>query len=555
LRNYFTTDFFSDLKAGFVTAVVALPLAIAFALASGVGAKMGLVTAVLAGVVGSLAGGSRFSITGPTGAMTVIILATVNRYGIEGLMLCGLLAGVIQGVFGLLRFGSVVKFIPLPVISGFTSGIGAIILIGQLPNLFGIDLKAKEHVWETAFELSHVIGNANSAAILIAAMTILILLIAPKYLTRSKFTKSIPASIIALVLAVTLTSLFALPIPIVGEIPQGLPAFTAIKFQWPLVKEILPSAFTIAMLGAIEALLCAVVCDGMTGQKHDSNRELLGQGLANMLLPWFGGIAATAAIARSAVNIREGARTRMAGVYHALILMVVVLFLAPVAEKIPKSFLAGILIVVAMRMINLKEFRLIKSISNSDTIVFLLTFSLTVLTDLVFAVQVGMTMAIFLLFIRLIDLVDVRSLESEEEDGYFAKLIRDDSQLREKLNVYTIYGPFFFGAMNVFDRKLKEHMNMLRPITVLRMKFVPFIDSTGIQRLKEFVTEHERSKSVVVFSGLTDNVEAKLKSDPELHKLFEQSRVYEHTHQILADLDRLLRLRENSQVSNSGYVS
>ena len=321
ISQYFRESFTSDLKAGFITAIVALPLAIAFAIASGVEPQMGLYTAIIAGMLVSASGGSRYSITGPTGAMTVIILSTLHGFGLEGLFLAGFLAGAFQILFGILKLGKVVKYIPLPVISGFTSGIGAIILIGQIPNALGMAIPAKEHVWETLYAIISNLELLDTTAVTICIATILLLLYLPGMMARIRYINSLPASIIALILSVIMVFFYKIDIPIVGSIPAGLPQIQILDFNFELLMGILPAALTIALLGTIESLLCAVVCDGMTNTKHNSNKELIGHGIANMVLPFFSGIPCTAAIARSAVNIREGAKTQMSGIFHALILL------------------------------------------------------------------------------------------------------------------------------------------------------------------------------------------------------------------------------------------
>lgn len=527
---YFKENFVYDLKAGFITAVVALPLALAFAIASGVPPVMGLYTAIIAGILGSLFGGSIFSITGPTGAMVVLILSTVSKYGIEGLLLAGFLAGIIQIGFGLLKVGKVVKYLPMPLISGFTAGIGAIIFIGQIGNSLGLKLQPQEHVWETVAEIFTHLPETKIAALGITLGTALLVLFLPKLFSKNKFTKNIPASIVALIGFTIIAITFALNIPVVGEIPTGLPALHAPTFNWELVKNVLPAAFTIALLGAIEALLCAVVCDGMTGTKHSSNRELLAQGTVNVIMPFFGGMAATAAVARSGVNIREGARTRYAGVIHGLILLCTLLFLGPLAEGIPRAFLAGILMVVSVKMMNLQEFKTVLRLSWLDTAVLLVTFGLTVLTDLVFAVQVGMLLAVLLLFIRLTTMIEVKNMEDYTKDTKINSLVSSNPLLKEKVSVYTINGPFFFGAMNVFDHKIDEHLQMNnKPYAVLRMKYVPFIDSTGVVRLAEFIRKREKHNSTVILTSVDEKVKKVLLKDHEFQLLMKG----EHKKQLL----------------------
>jgi len=529
IRVYFKNNFLYDLKAGFITAVVALPLALAFAIASGLPPVMGLYTAIIAGILGSLFGGSTFSITGPTGAMVVLILSTVSKFGVEGLLLAGLFAGLFQIGFGMLRVGKVVKYLPMPLISGFTAGIGAIIFIGQMGNALGLKLEPQEHVWQTISQIFIHLPETKLGALVITLGTILILLFLPKLLSKNKYTKNIPASIVALILFTILTVFLALNIPIVGTIPSGVPTIKVPAFSWELVKNILPSAFTIALLGAIEALLCGVVCDGMTGTKHNSNRELLAQGAVNVIMPFFGGMAATAAVARSGVNIREGAKSRYAGVIHGIFLLCTLLFLGPLAEEIPRAFLAGILIVVSIKMVNIQEFKTIFRLSWLDTAVLMVTFALTVLTDLVLAVQVGMLLAVLLLFIRLTSMIEINHLEDYAKDTKINTLINTNPLLKENVSVYTINGPFFFGAMNVFDHKVDEHLQIKKPFVVLRMKYVPFIDSTGVVRLVEFIRKQEKHNSVVILTSVDEKVKKILLKDHKFHTLMKG----EHEKQLL----------------------
>ena len=540
VSQYFKESFTSDLKAGFITAVVALPLAIAFAIASGVEPQMGLYTAVIAGMLVSANGGSRYSITGPTGAMTVIILSTLHGFGLEGLFLAGFLAGAFQILFGILKLGKVVKYIPLPVISGFTSGIGAIILIGQIPNALGLVIPSKEHVWETLYAVISSLDLLDTTAIMICLATILLLLYLPGLMARIRYINSLPPSIIALVLSILMVFYFKIQIPLVGSIPAGLPQIQMLNFNLELLMAILPAAFTIALLGAIEALLCAVVCDGMTNSKHDSNRELVGQGVANMVLPFFSGIPCTAAIARSAVNIREGAKTQMSGIIHALILLTILLFLGPVAAFIPKAYLAGVLILVSLRMINITEFKTTMHISKMDTTVLIVTFLLTVLTDLVFAVQMGMFLSIILLFIRLTNVIDVQTMENYDKTKGINATIFADPYLEKNVSVYTINGPFFFGAMNVFESKINEHMTISKPHIVLRMRYVPFIDTTGIERLKSFIKSSKKMHQKIYLTSVQPEVMRRMTSDLELTGLMEKQHVHlcDSTQEALAFLKK-----------------
>lgn len=541
VKKYFEESFSSDLKAGLITAIVALPLAIAFATASGVEPVMGLYTAIIAGMLISTFGGSRYSISGPTGAMTVIVLSTVNGHGVEGLLLAGFLAGIFQILFGIFRLGKVVKYIPLPVISGFTSGIGIIILIGQLSNVFGLVLPAREHVWDTVYDVIAGIDMMNILALSMFAGTIILMLLLPKVLSNIKYLKNIPASIITLILSVLLTYRFDLEVPIVGEIPSTIPQIHMLDINIGLMYAVLPAAFTIALLGTIESLLCAVVCDAMTNTKHNSNKELIGQGIANVILPFFAGIPATAAIARSAVNIREGAKTRMSGVIHALALFGILIFFGPIAQYIPKAYLAGILVLVSIKMVNIDEIKTTMNISKMDTFVLLTTFALTVLTDLVFAIQAGMFLSIILLFIRLTNIIEVQSMESYDPSEGINATILADPYLKDNVAVYTINGPFFFGAMAVFENKVDEHIHMSKPHMIIRMRYVPFIDTTGIERLKSFIITRKGTGGKVYLTTVQPEVMRSINSDAVLNKLMQDkdATVFKSTQEALGHLQEM----------------
>lgn len=534
IQAYLKKSFPADLKAGFITSVVALPLAIAFAIASGVPPVMGLYTAIIAGILGSAFGGSTYSITGPTGAMTVIILSTVNKHGVEGLLMAGLLAGMMQLALGIFRIGRYVKFIPLPVVSGFTAGIGIIIFVGQIANGLGIAIPAEEFIGDTIRDIWLELSHAQVSAIGVTLSTMLLLWLLPRLFSKAAVLKNIPPSLIPLVASAAAVWYFGLSIPIVGEIPHTPPSFSFLAINYELAREVMPAALTIALLGAIEALLCAVVADGMTNTHHDSDKELRAQGIANIALPFFNGIAATAAIARTAVNIREGAKTKWAGVIHALFMLSFMLLFADQVALVPKAFLAGILMFVSLRMINLHEIRTIVHISRTDAAVMLLTLGLTVLTDLVFAVQVGMLLAIFLLFVRLVRVTNITAMEEYDDgDGINGELARY-SALKNRVAIYTIHGPFFFGTMSLFDQKVNEHMKMSRPITILRMKHVPFIDATGLLRLKEFIRERSHRQELVVLSGVRPEVRERIHHDSELMQYLPEQLIFDRTFQAIA---------------------
>lgn len=541
-KRYFKEDFFYDLKAGFITSIVALPLAIAFAIASGVNPIMGIYTAIIAGILGSSIGGSRFSITGPTGAMAVIILSTVNKYGVEGLLVAGFLAGLIQIILGLIKIGRFVKFIPFPIISGFTAGIGVIIFLGQFNNALGLSIPSKEHLWETLLEIFYNINSFNSLAVIITLFTIMCLVVLPIIFSRLRYLKNIPISIIPLIVSTAAVILLSLSVPQVGAIPSELPSFSLIKINLELIEAVLPASLTIAILGIIEALLCAVVCDGMTNTKHNSDKEIISQGVCNTVLPFFGGIPCTAAIARSAVNIREKARTRISGVIHGIFILLTLVMFSQLAQYIPKAFLSGVLMVVSFKMINIHEFKTIFKISYSETIVLLITFFLTIFTDLVFAVEVGMILAIVLMFIRLTSIVDIKNMDDYGPTGEINALVYKNPQLAEVVSIYTLHGPFFFGAMNVFDKKVTEHMDVKKPILVLKMKYVPFIDSTGVVRLKEIIKERHKQNKIVFLSDVNKEVINTLLRDEEFSQLMKKEYIFGKTKEALSYVEKNIHL-------------
>lgn len=540
VKEYFKEHFTPDIKAGFITSIVAISLAIAFAIASGLPPILGLYTAIIAGILTGLFGGSIFSITGPTGAMTVIILSTVQKFGLKGLLLAGFLAGIMQILFGVLGIGKLITFIPLPVISGFTAGIGIIIFLGQIPNALGINVSEHHFVWDTLFEIFQKIPTTNLIALGITLGTIILLLLLPELLLKNKFLKNIPPSVIPLVLSIALIYFISPSVSVIGELPKGLPSITFSFIDLQLIRDVLPAALTIALLGSIESLLCAVVCDGMSGTKHNPQKELIAQGITNSVLPFFGSMPATAAIARSAVNIREGARTRFAGVFHAIFLLIYMVLLGSLIALVPKAFLAGVLLVISFKMINFHEFKTIMNISKSGTIVLFLTMILTVATNLVYAVEIGVVAAIFFVFVKLTRSLEIDGHDKFHHSSWINKHIYENKILKDKVGVYTINGPFFFGAMSIFDEKVNEHMHIRRPIVILRMNHVPFMDSTGIIRLKEFIADRKKHGKEVFIVGLKSDIKKDLLTNEEFSGLISKEKVFDNTKDALARAEELL---------------
>lgn len=506
LKNYSGKQFGADFTAGIVVGIVALPLAIAFAIASGVSPEKGLFTAIIGGFIISAIGGSRVQIGGPTGAFIVIVYGIVQKYGVDGLTIATLLAGIMLVLMGLLRFGSVIKFIPYPLIVGFTSGIALIIFSSQVKDFMGLKMDSVPadfiDKWIAYFEHMNFV---SIYAIVISVSTILVTIY------FSKITHRIPGSLIAILLATIAVSYFKLPVETIGSrfgsIPSALPAPHLPGFDWKTIQLLMRPAFTIAMLGAIESLLSAVVADGMIGGNHKSNMELVAQGVANIVSPIFGGIPATGAIARTATNVKNGGRTPIAGIVHALTLFIILLFVGKWVTLIPISCLAGILVVVSYNMSEWRSFVSIVKSSRNDGIVLLATFFLTVLVDLTTAIEIGMVLAAFLFMRRMIQIsnVEVVTTElSEEADADDPKAIHK-YELPKGVEVFEVKGPFFFGAAY----KFKESMVFIEKapkVLIIRMRHVPVIDATGLHILEGVFNEAKNAGTVLVISGIQKEV-------------------------------------------------
>jgi SulP family sulfate permease len=487
--------FKGDLTGGLTAAIVALPLALAFAVASGVDPKAGLYTAIVAGIVASVCGGSPVQITGPTGAMAVVLIGIVSQYGIEKVWIAGVMAGIIQIALGIAKLGQLVKFIPYPVTAGFTNGIAIIIFFGQLNNFFGLQLPRQEHFFENLWQTFHHLDLINPYSMAIAGIVIVTKLIWP-YIYPS-----IPASLVGLVLATVVTVSFHFDIPTIGTIPQSLPLPHGIP-HWndpQLLRELFRPALALAALGSIESLLSAVVADGMTvSEKHNSNRELIGQGIANMVVPFFGGIPATGAIARTAVNVRAGGKTRVSGVIHGIALGLIILIFAPLAAQIPLAALAGILMVTSIRMIEWEAIGLLLRATYSDLAVMLLTWSVTIIFDLVLAVEIGLIAAGALFIKRMSDL----SLAKIPETEVFPEGI--PLELTQEIAVYRVDGPVFFGAAERFVTFLRDEPEV--KYLILRLRFVPNIDTTGLVALEDIYQDLKRHDCRLMLTGLQPEV-------------------------------------------------
>ncbi|MES2068802.1 MAG: SulP family inorganic anion transporter [Pseudomonadota bacterium] len=509
-----------NLVAGTIVGIVALPLSMAFAIASGARPEHGLYTAIVAGLLVSLFGGSRAQIAGPTGAFIVILSSITAKHGVDGLQVASLMAGVMLLLMGLTKMGGVIKFIPAPVIVGFTTGIAVIIWVGQWKDFFGLPAVAATHFHDKLWYLVEALPHLHPATTGLALASMLLVL----YSARIRWIRLIPGPLVAMVLATLLQSIFQFEgVATIGSafggIPSHLPSFALPAISASRIVELMGPAFTIAMLGAIESLLSAVVADGMAGTKHDSNQELIGQGLANLAAPLLGGFAATGAIARTATSIRNGGSSPLAGITHALTLMMIILFLAPLAVNIPLATLAAILFVIAYNMSEMQHFaKMVRRAPRADVAILLITFLLTVFTDLVVAVNIGVILASFQFLRRMAASVEVQHFTEHQLGAELAQ------QKREKLPpgvlVYAIEGPFFFGAVENFERVLVQTHTDPR-ILVLRLRWMPFLDITGLQTLEEVMLKLQKRdvrvmlceanalvKGKLVKAGILDLIEA-----------------------------------------------
>lgn len=499
----------NNLVSGVIVGIVALPLAMAFAIASGVKPEQGIYTAIIGGVLVSLFGGSRVQIAGPTGAFIVILASITAEHGIDGMQIATMMAGVMLLLLGITRLGSVIKFIPAPVIVGFTAGIGVIIWIGQWQDFFGLPAVGAEHFHEKVWQLLRVLPQLHPATTLLALLSLSLVLLSPGF----PGLKRVPGPLVAMLVVTLIQAVFhfdgvATIGSAFGGIPQGLPDFGLPEVSLPRIIELIGPAFAIAMLGAIESLLSAVVADGMTATKHDSNQELVGQGLANMLTPLFGGIAATGAIARTATNIRNGGTSPLAGIMHAVTLLLIILFLAPLASDIPLCALAAILFVVAYNMSELRHFkRMVQRAPRADVAILLITFGLTVFSDLVVAVNIGVILAMLHFMRRMAASVEVQQVVEQELEAELR--VGGHSRLPAGVLVYTIEGPLFFAAAETFERALAQTHTDPR-LLVIRLNRVPFMDITGLQTLEEVIQQLHKRKIVVKLCEANRKVLAKL---------------------------------------------
>lgn len=515
-EGYTRKLFFSDLFAGISVAVLAIPLSLAFAIASGLKPEQGLFAAIVGGFLVSLLGGSRVQIGGPAGAFVVLIYSIVQRHGYDGLLVATLIAGVLLILMGLARFGVLLKFIPFPVTTGFTAGLALIILTSQIKDFFGLKIdKVPPAFFEKCSVLCQMAHTWSLPAVGIAIGTLLLIVLLKRLLPKC------PGAILAVLVATCFASVFELPIETIGskfgEIPRTLPLPTFPSITLDLIKRVFPDAVTIAILGAIESLLCAVVADGMTGQRHRPNCELIAQGIANMAAVFFSGMPVTGTIARTSTNIRFGGQTPVAGMFHAIILLFVMLTLAPLASKIPLAALAGVLVFVAWNMMEVGHFLDILKGPKGDALVLLLTFLLTVFISLTVAVQVGVLLAAIIFLKRMTDKTSVaicqmlvRENQEETPEPPFAEKI--NYEVPKDVVVFEIKGPFFYSVADLLDEALSRLPSSPRAF-LLRIDNMPLIDATGLRALKTFATKCKEKGISFLIAGISS----------EIHELFRQS--------------------------------
>ena len=491
-----------DVVAGVMVGIVALPLAIAFAIASGVSPEKGLISAVVGGFLVSFLGGSRVQIGGPTGAFIVILYGIVQQYGINGLMLATIMSGIILMIMGFAQFGSLIKFIPYPVIVGFTSGIAVIIFSSQVKDFFGLNITTVPADFIGKWTVyGRNIGTLDLSSVMIGMLALLIIILWPK------ISRKVPGSLIAIIVTTLCVQYFHLHVATIesrfGEIPSMIPAPSLPFFDFATIRQLIMPATTIALLGAIEALLSAVVADGMIGSRHKSNMELIAQGAANIITPLFGGLPVTGAIARTATNVKNGGRTPIAGMVHAITLLLIMLLFGTWAKLIPMPALAAILIIVAWNMSEIKVFRELLKSPRSDVIVLLTTFGLTVVFDLTLAIEIGMLLSVVLFMQRMAQLSNVGVItkdlkDSDEEEDPNTIVTR---KVPDGVEVFEFNGPFFFGAAS----KFREAMHIVEKspkIRIIRMRNVLSIDATGLNMMKELLKECNKAETRLILSGV-----------------------------------------------------
>lgn len=511
-KNYLLNDLFAGISVG----VIALPLALAFAIGSGVSPERGLYTAIIAGFLISFLGGSRVQIGGPTGAFVIVVYTIIQKHGYEGLAVATIIAGILMVLMGIARFGIILKFIPFPVTTGFTTGIALVIFTSQIKDFFGLQIdKVPPQFIEKCTSFCLQANTWNKWAFFVASSTLVFIFLLRRYYPK------LPGVIVAIVFATGISYLFSLPLETIeskfGEIPKMLPTPSFPSISYELIKNVFPDAITIALLGAIESLLSAVIADGMTGNKHRSNCELVAQGLANIGSIIFGGIPATGAIARTSANIKMGAKTPIAGMTHAITLLLLMLLLAPLAAKIPLCALSAVLIYIAWNMSELGHFIEILKSQKSEALVLLITFLLTVLIDLSVAVQVGVILSAIIFVKKMTDNTSVRICKILiDENNHEVPEIRDSEVLFRKdipedVTIFEINGPFFYSVADLLNETLNR-LDKTPSVFILRMQKVPLVDTTGIKALKEFQIKCKKKGIIFLLSGVSEKIREKFKN-------------------------------------------
>jgi len=547
-------DLKRDLVAGVTVGIVAMPLGMAFAIASGVSPEYGLYTTIIAGLLVALLGGSRFQIAGPTGAFIPILLAIVLQYGYENLLIAGFLAGIMLLLMGIFKLGQLIKFIPRSVTIGFTAGIAVIIFSGQIGDFLGLEgLEKKEYFHENMIQLMQNINSINFYSVLIAIIGLLIIVFIPKLFPR------IPVLLVALIVPTIIAVIF-FPNKVAtigtafGGIPQSFPEFKLPAITWEKIVLLWKPAFVIAMLGGIESLLSAVVADGMTGKRHHSDRELIGQGVANIVTPFFGGIPATGAIARTATNIKSGAVSPFSGIFQSIFVLATLLLFAPLASSIPLAAMAPILMVVAYNMSEYKSFMHILKLKSADSLVLVTTFLLTVLVNLTTAVQFGLLLAGISFIKRMSEVLGVEKV--------IPALAKKNGQTKPEnygstcpqLSFYTIDGPLFFGAADRFESIITRSINKRPKVLILKLKNVPFLDVTGTANLESLVTDFHKIGGTTLISEATDDVMEMMKKSGLFEKIGEEHFFKESDEAVDFGLN-LIKVSKCAVCSRSGTTS
>lgn len=511
-EGYSFAHFKKDLISGTIVGIIAVPLAMSFAIASGVKPEYGIYTAIIAGILISLLGGSKYQIGGPTGAFVPILLGIVLVYGYENLLIAGLMAGVMLVLMGVFKLGTLIKFIPRPVTVGFTAGIAIIIFTGQVGNFLGLsNMQQHEKFHMNVLEIASNLSTFNSYSVLVAGISLALILLTPRLFPK------VPGALVGIVVSTIIAVLFlqgqvATIGSTYGAIPNTLPQFQIPEITFERIYLLLGPAFVIAMLGGIESLLSAVVADGMTNSKHNSNRELIGQGVANMVSPLFGGIPATGAIARTATNIKTGATSPMSGIIHGVFVLLTLVLLAPLAVHIPLASLAPVLMMVAWNMSERHHFLHIVKLKSGDSLVLVITFLLTVFTSLTFAVQVGLILAVILFAKRMSEMLTVTKVlpNLEEHGGKLQSQMVSETHDCPLISVYTIDGPLFFGAAQTFEQSILNTIHYRPAVFIMRLGKVPYIDSTGEAYFRSIVQDFQNNGGKVLVSGVNPSLQIML---------------------------------------------